>query len=152
MMGREQRGWDYISFAPSMGGWGGNGYVPCHSLFSTLFVSFSHSSSFPLSTVQQQAGLDARDAMGPMRTAKETQDEAGGGRGQRTCHVTFCPLLCLFLLPTLLLFHYLQYNNKQGWVERNGAGQCGRDSNTTRGKGAGGRRAGRGREWGQTGS
>ena len=65
-MGRERRGWDYISFTPSSEGWEGNGYVPCYSLFSTLFVSFSHSSSFPLFTVQQQAGLDGtqRDRRG----------------------------------------------------------------------------------------
>ena len=57
-MGRERRGGDYVLSAPSSGGRGGdNEYVSCHFLFSTLFLSSSHSSSFPLSTVQRRAEL-----------------------------------------------------------------------------------------------
>ena len=54
-----------------------------------------------------------------MRAAIETRDETRGSTGES--HVNVFSPLYLFLLLALLLFHCLQYNNKQGWARRNGA-------------------------------
>ena len=61
---------------------GGNGYLLCYFLFSTLFISSSHSSSFPIVCVRQQAG---RDRAGRKRTdaggnSNEGRDRGAGGR------------------------------------------------------------------------
>lgn len=63
-------------------GGGGNGYLLCYFLFSTLFISSSHSSSFPIVCVRQQAG---RDRAGRKRTdaggnSNEGRDRGAGGR------------------------------------------------------------------------
>ena len=60
----------------------GNGYLLCYFLFSTLFISSSHSSSFPILYVRQQAG---RDRAGHNRTdaggdSNEGRDRGAGGR------------------------------------------------------------------------
>ena len=98
--------------------------------FSLFFFSVVYSTT---------TGRAGRDITVPTRAAIELQDKMGGG-GEATsmCHVPFCSLFCLFLLLTLLLFHYLQYNNRRGWAGRNGAnaggdrnvGQDGRGGST----------------------
>ena len=57
-------------------GEGGNGYVSCCFLFSTLFISFSRSSSFPIvySTTTGRNGTDAGGGN------NEGQDRGASGR------------------------------------------------------------------------
>ena len=68
-------------------GEGGNGYVSCCFLFSTLFISFSRSSSFPIvySTTTGRVGRGGagQDAMGPTRAGETTRDRTGGQAGEK---------------------------------------------------------------------
>ena len=57
-LGRDQKGPIRAAIETRNKGGGSTGtYVSCYFLFSALFISSSCSSSFPLSTVQQQAEL-----------------------------------------------------------------------------------------------
>ena len=85
-------------------------------LMSTLFVSHPHSSSFSLSTVHQQAGLELGQT-GPTWVLAETRDETVGSTG-RVLYMICSLLNLLFLLLILLLFQYVQYNNRRGWTGR----------------------------------
>ena len=82
----------------------------CHVIFCCrlyVFVSSPHSSSFPLSTVQQQARLKL-GRTGPTRAARETRDETVGQQ-VRVVYMICSLLNLLFLFLALLLFYYVQY-------------------------------------------
>ena len=78
------------------------------------------------------AGHNGTDAGGDSSAGQD------GGGSTGTCHISFCSLLCLFLLLALLLFHCLQDNNRQCWAEPNGTNTDGTWDGT--GEQAGGKR------------
>ena len=107
-MRREQRGRDYVWFAPSLGGRGATGmysviFVHCSPLlFFSLFL-FSVVSFFAkIINRRAEAGPDRTDADGNRNAG---QDE--GVNGYAPCYFLFSTLFVSLLI--LLIFHCLQY-------------------------------------------
>ena len=61
---------------------------------------------------------------GPTRAATETRGETVGQQ-VRVVYMICSLLNILFFLLSLLLFHYVQYNNRRGWAGRNKTGADG---------------------------
>ena len=127
--------------------------MSCYFLLSTLFLSFFGLLLFHCLQYNNRRGWAGRNGTGAGGNKNAGRDGGGGSTGAR--HVTFCSLLCLFLLLDHLLFHCLQYNNMQCWTEQRGAGQGGRravrggrraggEGENRRLRRAGGRRSGEG--------
>ena len=129
--------------------------MPCQCLFSILFVSSSHSSSFPVSTVQQQAGPDRTNAGGDRNAGRNS-----GSTG--ACHVMLFVLYSIYSFFFSLFFFSVVYSTTTGGAGRGATDRRGRHSNTGRdkeadereeeverlgwrSKGGGGRRRGEGR-------